>query len=224
MTALRAMYGLRRVCLAATSLLLSASTIHLLNLPSEPAASHLSQGLYDLQAMSMNHRFAGRCVDIIRSLATKWHISLPEAAASLPPLRQINPRKGLSPVTSTFWGASIRRDDSGRSSGSSSGQQESPFPPPPSYGQQHVTSVPIANDLTAQLDSNEMQNFCWTPFPGQQMPVPLQQVLPSMAMDISGMDGISTQWDMFHGAGHLRQHSGPGQVDVSAPFQAWNWQ
>lgn len=45
MNALRAMYGLRRVCLAVTGMLLSASTIHLLNLPSEPAVSYLSQAL-----------------------------------------------------------------------------------------------------------------------------------------------------------------------------------
>merc|ERR1711939_142779 len=81
--ALRAMYGLRRVCLAVSSFLMSASTIHLLNLPSESASAHLGQGLSDLQAMSVNHQFAARCVDIIRSLASKWNIALPDSAASV---------------------------------------------------------------------------------------------------------------------------------------------
>ncbi|KAF2765274.1 hypothetical protein EJ03DRAFT_210798 [Teratosphaeria nubilosa] len=75
--ALREIYGLRRVHLSVTSILLSASTIHLLNLPSAPATLHLTQALQDLEATSVNHHFAARCIDIIHSLAANWKISLP---------------------------------------------------------------------------------------------------------------------------------------------------
>jgi hypothetical protein len=232
MNALRALYGLRRVGLAVTSLLLSASTIHLLNLPSEPSSTHLSQALYDLQAMAVNHTFAGRCVEIIRSLATKWHISLPEGAASLPPpSRTKGGRKGLSPAYSTFWGASIRRGDSNNSGGSSSGQHESPFAPPP-HSQQPATSVPAFTDTPMQLDPNQshMQDVFWTPFPGQTFPVPPQQVLPSMGMDMSSIDAMAGPWDMFDGStgSNSRHHSNSGnsmagQVDSGVAYH-WNWQ
>ncbi|KAH0019900.1 hypothetical protein KCU78_g6635, partial [Aureobasidium melanogenum] len=48
MNALRAMYGLRRTSLAVSSILLSASTVHLMNLPSQGAAVQLTQAMQDL--------------------------------------------------------------------------------------------------------------------------------------------------------------------------------
>lgn len=97
MNALRAMYGLRRVCLAAVVTVLSASTIHLIDLPSQPAAVHLTQAIRkqlpsrypslslivpdDLQAMSTNHPSAARCINTIYGLARKWGISLPPGVA-----------------------------------------------------------------------------------------------------------------------------------------------
>ncbi|KAK5163709.1 uncharacterized protein LTR77_010382 [Saxophila tyrrhenica] len=226
MNALRAMYGLRRVSLAVTSLLLSAGTIHLLNLPQEPSSTHISQALYDLQAMSVNHNFAGCCVDILRSLSSKWQISLPDSTSSLPRSRQTGSKKGLSPTSSTFWGASIRRGESGRSSGSASSQQSSPFQPSSYNQQQHSTAAPMFTDQPMQLDPGQMQNTVWTPFPGQTMPVLPQQVVPSMAMDIPNMDGISTNWDMFDNtvAGQARHNPMTGGPSGSSHFQDWNWQ
>jgi hypothetical protein len=46
MNALRGMYGLRRTSLAVSPILLSASTVHLMNLPSsQGAAVHLTQAM-----------------------------------------------------------------------------------------------------------------------------------------------------------------------------------
>lgn len=75
--ALRALYGLRRVCLPMVEFLSSASTIHLLNLPSDTSIRHLGQALHDLRAISTNHPFAGKCEDVIRKLASEWQINLP---------------------------------------------------------------------------------------------------------------------------------------------------
>jgi len=45
MNALRGMYGLRRTSLAVSSFVLSASTVHLMNLPSQGAAVQLTQAM-----------------------------------------------------------------------------------------------------------------------------------------------------------------------------------
>jgi hypothetical protein len=229
MNILRAMYGMRRVCLAVPSLLLSASTIHLLNLPAEPSATHLSQGLHDLQAMSMNHTFAARCVDIVRSLATKWNIALPEGAASVSAFRAQGPRTNGSPRSSTFWGASIPRDDSAQSSGSSASQPEGPFAPPGHSQQQQASFATFFSDPTTPLDPSQTQPAFWIPFPGQMMPLPQQPIVPSMAMDLSGLSDDPTQWHMYGGApegpaSSVRHTSLPGQINDNSGFQNWGWQ
>jgi hypothetical protein len=45
MNALRGMYGLRRTSLAVSSIVLSASTVHLMNLPCQSAAVQLTQAM-----------------------------------------------------------------------------------------------------------------------------------------------------------------------------------
>jgi hypothetical protein len=220
MNALRNMYGLRRVCLVVVSLILSASTIHLLNLPAEPSTTNLNQGLHDLQAMAMNHTFAGRCVDIVRSLATKWSIGLPEGAASISAFRPPGQRTGFSPTSSTFWAASFPGHGSSRSSGSSSSVHESPFPPPTTHVQSSY--VPAYADPASQM---EMQNVFWTPFPGQTMPVPTQLMVPSMPTDMTGLNDAASQWQTYQ-----QQPGGMGgqqgfrpATDSSTGFQDWQW-
>lgn len=215
MNVLRAMYGLRRVVHLVCSVVMSASTIHLLNLPSEVAAAHLGQGLHDLQAMSTNHLFAARCVDIIRGLATKWNLALPETAATSSVYR--GGRQWPSPPSSTFFAASIPRQGSsetGTRSGSSisSGppqQPDNPFPPPAQHPQrvqrhlshqqsQHVPT--FYSDPTIPMDPNQAQHALWTPFPVQGVPVQTHQGLNDMALDftttpVDSMQGM--QWSMF---------------------------
>jgi hypothetical protein len=177
------MYGLRRVCLPVTGFLLSASTIHLLNLPSETSARHLSQAMHDLKAMSTNHLFAGRCVDIIRSLASKWKINLPEDAPSQSPSKQ-NGRTTNSPK-SAFYSASIPRQNSSQSGtrsansidsrASNPAKRESPFAPPapsshPQDSNQNSSSG-YYNDQFPSMDQMSMQQQAfWLPFPVQSMP------------------------------------------------------
>ena len=189
------MYGLRRVCLPVTGFLLSASTIHLLNLPSETSGQHLSQGMRDLQTMSTNHSFAGRCVDIIRSLATKWQITLPEDAPCASPRPHLNGRKISSPK-SAFYSASIPRQNSSQSGTRSAesqesqsrkqsapGHEDSPFAPPIhsslSQSQSQTPSSGANSDFFGNqypsIDQisggqQQQQQQYWIPFPVQSMP------------------------------------------------------
>lgn len=249
MSALRAMYGLRRVTLAVTSHLLSASTIHLLNLPSEDAAAHLSQGLHDLEAMSVNHRFAARAVDIIRSLSSKWKIALPESAASVSVYRMHSQREISSPPPSTFFAASIDRKQSseGKMKSGENSHQESPFGPPSgdsggsgnqlSHQQQtqQNTSIPtFYSDPTIPMDATQAQTAFWTPFPSQVMPIP-QFDLASTMMDLSQLEG-QQDWHMYSGTTgaaqppasqdyHGRQASTPGRLDEAmSGMENWHWQ
>ncbi|KXT08280.1 hypothetical protein AC579_7568 [Pseudocercospora musae] len=238
MSALRALYGLRRVCLAVTSQLLSASTIHLLNLPSESAATNLSQGLHDLEAMSTNHRFAARAVDIIRSLSSKWNIALPEGAAAVAAYRLGVQRDVASPPPSTFYAASIPRKQSseGRNRSNDSSMHESPFSPPTQHAHQQVqnqqrapTSVPtFYSDPQTQLDASQAQTAFWTPFPTQVMPIAQHDLGPEM-LDMSQFGGHQA-WPSFGAApptGHTpyRHQSDPGHVDESmSGMENWAWQ
>jgi hypothetical protein len=180
------MYGLRRVCLPVTGFLLSASTIHLLNLPSETSGRHLSQAMHDLQAMSTNHHFAGRCVDIIRSLATKWKIALPEDAPSVSPRRTNRRTTGTNSPKSAFYSASIPRQNSSQSGSRSADshdshaaskpvKHESPFAPPNLSSHPHdANSSSNSGYYSEQFPSMDQmsmqQQSYWLPFPVQSMP------------------------------------------------------
>lgn len=250
MNALRAMYGLRRVTLSVINLVLSASTIHLLNLPSESAAAHLTQGLHDLEAMSVNHRFAARAVDIIRSLSSKWNIALPESAAAFAQYRMDNQRDVSSPPPSTFFAASIPRKES-TGGGGADGRNRSgdsihshssagPFSPPAVSGtqlQQQPTSVPtFYSDPTTQLDPSQAQTAFWTPFPTQVMPIPqITDLDASSMMDFSSpipMDGVQQApqpWQQMFGATGAgtpgRQQSAPGRLtdEQMSNMDDWQW-
>lgn len=130
MNALRATYGLRRVPVTVVNILLSASTIHLLMLPSESSASNLMQAIHDLQDMSVNHPFAARCLDTIRSFGAKWGIALPTSDSITSPNRY----QGMIPVspTSIMYASPIPGHESSGSSGRQEDvhKHESPFAPP----------------------------------------------------------------------------------------------
>ncbi|GAB7348244.1 hypothetical protein MBLNU459_g6237t2 [Dothideomycetes sp. NU459] len=78
-------------------------TIHLLNLPSSTASIQLSQGIRDLQAMSVNHRYAGSCIEIIQRLAIQWGVALPEMAMKTPSFRSSEPQNYTATQMSGFY-------------------------------------------------------------------------------------------------------------------------
>lgn len=242
MNALRAMYGLRRVSLAVSSFLMSASTIHLLNLPSDSAAAHLGQGLQDLQSMAVNHHFAARCVDIIRSLATKWNIALPENAATVGVFRGGSGARGWSsPPASTFFAASIPRKHSSesgtRSDGSIHSQSDGPFRPPSKPKTARQLSSYYNDPATPSSDQNP--NTFWTPFPVQGVPSQ-NQAWNDMVFDfnqpvdgVNGVNGVNggNQWPLFGSSsapavdGHGMSNATAGiDQGMSGTMADWSWQ
>nr|POE75752.1 nitrogen assimilation transcription factor nit-4 [Quercus suber] len=227
MNALRAMYGLRRVALAVPNVLLSAATIHLLNLPSEPAAAHLSQGLHDLQAMAVNHQFAAQCVDIIKSLAVKWDIVLPDGAAAISVFRGTHYSPNSPPHASTFFAASIPRtnsSDTGTHSSSSISSNQSQFPLP-SSSDQRLQFARSYSDPTVSLDLSHAQDALWTPFPAQGMPINQPSAFRNFDMGYSAMRG-NQQWHISDGT--ESHHGAPGSLESSASSNFvnldWRWQ
>jgi hypothetical protein len=237
MNALRGIYGLRRIPLAVPGLLLSASTIHLLHLPNEPAATNLVQALRDLQAISVNHHFAARCIDIIRSLAVKWNIVLPETGGSSSPAYPPG-AAGMgnwpSPPASTFFAPSLPREDSSgtgtRSEGSNASGQ-GPFPPPmprptpPQYES-------FYGESSASRDTSHSQPSFWMPFPMQGAPT---STFNETMFDFVQGDGVLTvggeQWAMNFAAGQptsehpaaVTQQNPADSVD-EVSMENWNWQ
>lgn len=229
------MYGLRRVCLPVTGLLLSASTIHLLNLPSEVSARNLSQAMHDLQTISTNHFFAGRCVNIIRSLASKWQISLPEDVPRLS-VSQPNGRSSGSPK-SAFYSASIPRQNSFQSGSRSAESQESnqnsqhdsPFAPPIS-GPHSQSSNANANffggDQFPSLEQSSVQSSYWLPFPVQSMPnVHLADLHTPSANNAFGFSAApsETQWAQYDMTGSnptTTMHQHTHNQHLQHPFQS----
>lgn len=127
MNALREMYGLRRTSLAVSSILLSASTVHLMNLPSQGAAVQLTQAmrkfapepvrrrdanppLEDLDKMSVNHRYASCCLEAINRLANQWGIRLPEATANLAPFPSPKPDQAMPNMSLFFTQATLSNE------------------------------------------------------------------------------------------------------------------
>jgi len=215
MNALRAISGLRRVSLTVCSWVLTASTIHLLNLPSDVAANNLSQGMHDLQTISVNHPFAARCIDIIRSLAVKWNITLPEGSNAIPGFRELSTQPLASPTTA-FFAASIPRHQSseGRtesgSSISSNRQPDTPFDAPP-----HPASTfpKYYSDPMAPMDASQARHAFWTPFPASGVPAVSFHDM-SFEYTKSPIDAMQNiQW--YAGSGDSTMNPHPGQQMVS---------
>lgn len=251
MSGLRAMYGLRQVCLLVTRLLLSASTIHLLNLPSEQAAVHLTQGMHDLQAMSITHCFAGRCVDIIQGLASKWHIQLPDSVPSGSPSRADSAAPSSGRPQSTFYATSTLRQRSSHSGGhsndaqgTSAGVSESPFGPPPvqasQASQQQQDSQQDGMYYEAPFASmvrTQMQSTFRLPFPEQGMPTLQPQSTSSVDMfEFGESEQPVDVWQGFHidegegrGQDHVQPRNsaiGPSRIvneRIGANIGSWNW-
>jgi hypothetical protein len=195
--------------------------------------------------MSLNHPFAARAIDIIRSLSSKWTIALPEAAAAVANYRVAGGRR--SPIQTSFFAASIPRKQSseGRkqsatSIGSTQSSKMSPFSPPsaaPPRQQQQLqqhhrldhppSSTPDAvfSDPGAPLDPRH-GNF-WTPFPTQVMPMP-QHTDGNPAFDFMNMGGPQ-QWQSYGGQSHQVHDykAGPpsGRIDEAiSGSEQWHWE
>jgi len=76
-------YGLRQICNIAAYMIHSACTIHLLNLPEKSAKRDIVQGLRSLEDMAEGWLCARRALVIMRVLARRWKIELPDEGVAI---------------------------------------------------------------------------------------------------------------------------------------------
>jgi hypothetical protein len=70
-------YSLRRIPLNAEHIRLSAALIHMVNMPLSTSSEHLAQSIRDLEEMSDSHHFSHRSLAVIKGLAKKWGLHIP---------------------------------------------------------------------------------------------------------------------------------------------------
>lgn len=73
-------HGLRQICNIVVYISHSACTVHLLNLPDKNAARDLVHGLKHLEEIGESWLCARRTLGILRTVAGRWNIELPEEA------------------------------------------------------------------------------------------------------------------------------------------------
>lgn len=128
--------------------------------------------------MSINHRYASCCLEVISRLANQWGIMLPEGATNLTPFRsaglnQAAPNMSLFFTQATLSNETIDalvapsnsiRHDSGSIFEPSFVPHNMPIlPSRPTSGSQHsMHSTPM------QTTPVQTQSNVWTPFPPQQ--------------------------------------------------------
>lgn len=181
----RQIYGLRRVPLVATHILLSTSIIHLLNLPNASSAQDLALSITCLREISANHAFAIRSLHIILALSQQWNIHLPsdvaQIAYDLPsevPTSLPDPQGSGNALTHL----SSMSDDSQQQDNIHTKDVAEAFP----FSAVKNTPRPFATPA----------DMFWSPFPDHS--VPLQAHQQNGPMDISAMlDVPNNNWDQL---------------------------
>lgn len=181
----RQIYGLRRVPVLATHILLSTSIIHLLNLPNPLSTQDLALSIICLRGIAPNHAFATRCLDIIIALSQQWTIHLPPEIAQIVydsppaiPMSLPDPQGVAIPLA--HW----------------------PSVPDLSQHQDNISTKDLANGFPFSAVKNSPKlsatsaDMFWSPFP--DFSVPLQSYQQNGPMDISAMlDVPNNGWDQL---------------------------
>lgn len=178
----RQIYGLRRIPLVATHILLSTSIIHLLNLPISPSAHYLALAITCLREVSANHAFANRSLNIIMALSRQWSIQLPSEVTQI--------AYDLLPEVPTSL------------SDPHIASTQIPDELDPSRQQDNLHPKDVASKLPFSAVKDSPRPFVtpadmfWSPFPDHS--VPLQAHQPYGPMDISAMlDDPNNDWNQF---------------------------
>ena len=181
----RQTYGLRRVPLVSTHILLSISIIHLLNLPNPSSAQDLALSITCLRGITANHLCALRSLRIVMALSKQWNIQLPseisqiaydlppDIPTSLPDLKYT----GIPLTELPSMEDHCQQQDSSHPEGQANG---SPF--------SAIKNSPRPFATPADM--------FWSPFP--DFSVPLQAHQQNGPMDISAMlDVPNNEWDQL---------------------------
>ena len=181
----RQIYGLRRVPLVSTHILLSVSIIHLLNLPNTSSAQDLALSITCLRDITANHPFAFRSLRIVMALSKQWNIHLPseisQLAYDLPPDIPTSLPDSQDPgMPLTQLPAMVDHYQQQDSTHTEDQANRSPF--------SVVKNSPRPFATPADM--------FWSPFP--DFSVPLQAHQQNRPMDISAMlDVPNNEWDQL---------------------------
>lgn len=171
----RQTYGLRRVPLVATHILLSTSIIHLLNLPNSSSAQDLALSITCFRDLSANHAFAVRGLDIVMALSRQWKIQLPSGVAQI--------AYDLPPEVPT------KLPDT-------PGPGNTRAHPSKHHTKDTTSGFPFSAVRNSPRPFTKPADMFWSPFPDHS--VPLQAHQQSGPMDISAMlDVPNNEWDQL---------------------------
>ncbi len=197
----RQLYGLRRVPLLSTHILLSVSIIHLLNLPNPSSVQDLALSITCLRDITANHAFAIRSLHIVMALSRQWKIYLPSEISQI--------AYNLPPEIPT----------------SLPDVQDSGFPltqlsslPDHTQQQDFIHTEDVSNGFPFSAVKNSPRpsttaaDMFWSPFP--DFSVPLQAHQTNGPMDISAMlDVPNDDWDQLSRDGFRMAQLGDSVLD-----------
>lgn len=153
--------------------------------------------------MSVNHRYASCCLEVINRLANQWGIRLPEATANLAPFRSPDVNQAVPNMALFFTQATLSnesmdslvappshnlRHDSGSIFEPSFAPHNMPILP--TNSQQSMSSGSQHSMHSTPMDTTpvQQQSSMWPPFPPQQMSAPMQLQLPTTDFQMMNVD------------------------------------
>ena len=218
----RKIYGMRRICLIITHVLLSSSIIHLLNLPKPSACQDLIHNMTAMREVSEHYAFAGRTFSIIVALSKQWGISLP-AEVSQPRTEKVlhvaQPSDHFPSHLQTQEFESTQTDSTGTLPASwpivdLNGQRQFPR----GYSSSEII-IPSISNARSRSPANPTDLF-WSPFPDQGFP--LQATQERGPMDITAMLDIrNNDWDQFNRDGFKIANMNDPVLGFSNTFDDW---
>ncbi|KAF2809283.1 uncharacterized protein BDZ99DRAFT_443474 [Mytilinidion resinicola] len=218
-------YSLRSCNLLLTHILLSITTVHLINSSNPVSRRNLIDGLRAMEDMSTCHYFTARTFKIIYNLCQKWNLPFPDELKSSPlvpvaepPLTSppprttnffdnydaIQPPNGPQPPRTEYPSAtpedSARRESLTMFTPQTLASASSSLPPRSSTTT-NTTSPPLTfasspNNAQGPAAAPAEEQLFWTPFQGQGVPL-LGNNMHVSPMDLSSMLGAVDQWDDF---------------------------
>lgn len=163
--------------------------------------------LEDLDTMSVNHRYASCCLEIINRLANQWGIRLPEATANLAPFRSPVPDQAMPNMSLFFTQATLSnesmeslvapptqnlRHDSGSMFEPSFAPHNMPILPTNSQSSLGAASQHSMQSTPMNTTPVQTQTNMWPPFPPQQMSAPMQIQLPPTDFSMMNVDSSAS--------------------------------
>jgi len=152
--------------------------------------------------MSVNHRYASCCLEVINRLANQWGIRLPEATANLAPFRSPEPGQAVPNMSLFFTQATLSsesmeslvapshnlRHDSGGIFEPSFAPHNMPILPTNSQQSMNAGSQHSMHSTPMHTTPVQTQSNMWSSFPPQQMSTPMQLQLPTNDFQMMNVD------------------------------------